>query len=249
MDIWTLCQAHTKRKKLSVEAWRIIESQSISSTRKIVDNFLEHEILEDEIESRKPKFNAECQGFHYLLATPFRYPPLKYGSRFGKKTEPSLWYGSLKLSTALTESAYYSLALLIGSAMKEFNTPIPKTAFLTKVDTTEGLDLTTKPFVKYKDHISSATDWSRSQLLGSRMREHAIQAFTFFSAREKEADSINLAAFSCKAFSLKKPKSQKHLDQFMSRTFVEFIDKETKDHYVFKIEDFLVNGHFPFPPI
>jgi hypothetical protein len=229
-----------------VDAWRVVESQSILSTRKLVDNAWEYEVLENEIEKNKP--DLQYQGYHYLLTTPFRYPPLKYGSRFGKSIEPSLWYGSLNFSTTLTESAYYSFVFISGSAMKEFNTPIYKTAFQVKIATADGLDLTVKPFLEYKSHISSKSDWSKSQLLGMRMRENSIQAFSYFSAREHNSDSINIGAFSFRVFAQKKPKKEVQLEQFMNRNLVEFFDKNTSEHFTFMKDDFLVNGEFPYPP-
>ena len=36
-----------------------------------------------------------------LLSTPFRYPPLPYGSRFGRRHEHGIYYGSKRLDTNL----------------------------------------------------------------------------------------------------------------------------------------------------
>lgn len=248
MDIWGQCRDACQPTALKLDAWRMVESQSISATRKIVDNLFEHEILEAEIESRKPRLNSDCQGYHYLLTTAFRYPPLKYGSRFGKKTEPSLWYGSMDIKTVLVESAYYGFALLMGSAMKSFNTPIPKTLYLSKIRTQLGLELTKAPFLSYREHISSPTQWQVSQMLGSALRDNQVEAFTYFSARDKTPTSTNVGVFHCKAFASKKPTRIMHLDQFMSRSSVEFINKDTKDHYRFHKDEYLVGGEFPFPP-
>ena len=101
-DIWKKHNGTKYIKLLNETAWRIIEAQELISKRKLVDSFEEQVVLEEIIESDKPSITKEYLNFHPLLYTPFRYPPLKYGSRFGKKTEPSLWYGSLKLHTAIS---------------------------------------------------------------------------------------------------------------------------------------------------
>ncbi|MCY0725978.1 RES family NAD+ phosphorylase, partial [Klebsiella pneumoniae] len=54
---------------------------------------------------------------HYLLKTPFRYPPLRWGSRFGSVHEPSLFYAAQRLQTAMAEAAYYRFVLWNGMAV------------------------------------------------------------------------------------------------------------------------------------
>lgn len=246
MDIWNLCEGHHYPSRLTLDAWRVVEDQATSSTRQLVDSMKEHDILEQEIEGNKPPIAMDCKGFHYLLFTPFRYPPLKYGSRFGKKTESSLWYGSDKLITALAEKAYYRFVFILGSNMSDSTDRMSKTAFTAKIDTHQGIDLTLNPFLQYREHISSITSWKLSQDLGNRMRESNIHAFKYFSTRDHNA--VNIGIFSCAAFGNKKPLSQKSFIQFSNHSSVEFIDKETQDKYVFNIEHFMVNGNFPFPP-
>ena len=103
INIWEECSGTEHLRSLDHKVFRVVEAQHISSTRKLVDSEKEHEILEILIERTKPHLSqaSEFKGLHYLLFTPFRYPPLRHGSRFGKTYEPSLWYGSLELETAL----------------------------------------------------------------------------------------------------------------------------------------------------
>jgi hypothetical protein len=84
----------------------MVEAQHISSSRDLVESREEHDLLEELLENSKPQI---VNNIHYLIFTPFRYPPLKYGSRFGSNHEPSLWYGSINLHTALAEVAFYRL--------------------------------------------------------------------------------------------------------------------------------------------
>ncbi|MBS0288518.1 MAG: RES family NAD+ phosphorylase [Proteobacteria bacterium] len=246
MDIWQLCEGDKQLKPLALKVWRVVEDQSTSSTRQLVSSLEEHEILEQEIENSKPPIRGDCKGFDYLLFTPSRYPPLAYGSRFGQKTEPSLWYGSCELISALAERAYYRFVFILGSDIRTATDRMYKTAFTVNVDTLKGIDLTQPPFLSYREHISSALSWQFSQPLGSKMRQHSIHAFKYFSARD--LDGYNIGVFSCNAFKNKKPIHYKSLVEFSNPQVVEFIDKEKQDKYIFTINDFILDNKFPFPP-
>src|SRR5688572_23792731 len=117
-NLWNLCNGAAFISNIATDAYRVVESQHLSATRKLVDSVEEHEALEVLIEHSKPKIpkGPEFKRLHYLLFTPFRYPPLKHGSRFGKISERSLWYGSLELETALAEVAFYRFYFLLGSS-------------------------------------------------------------------------------------------------------------------------------------
>ena len=72
-------------------------------------------LLEQLIEDVKPP-SGPPPGLHWLLFTPFRYPPLRHGSRFGTRAERGIWYGSRTRATAFAEKAYYLLLFLDGTA-------------------------------------------------------------------------------------------------------------------------------------
>src|SRR5450631_122879 len=95
-SIWTLCAARFKQRKLSRRAWRAVEDQSVNATHKLVDSDAEQTLLEALIDGAKPPWPASerMRGLHYLLSTPFRYPPLRHGSRFGTRAERGIFYGS-----------------------------------------------------------------------------------------------------------------------------------------------------------
>ncbi|NBT42094.1 MAG: RES domain-containing protein, partial [Alphaproteobacteria bacterium] len=59
-----------------------------------------------------PALPDETATLHYLLKTPFRYPPLKWGSRFSGRDLPSLFYGAGMGDTCLAEAAFYRLVFL-----------------------------------------------------------------------------------------------------------------------------------------
>jgi len=247
MDLWEKCKGNEKIASLQLEAWRVVEDQSTSSTRQLVDSLEEHAILEHALDNIKPPVFPNCVGFDYLLFTPFRYPPLQYGSRFGQHTEHSIWDGSRELITALAEKAYYRFVFLLGSEISDNTDRVSKTAFCVKIKTKKGIDFTAEPFSDHREMISSPTSWKASQVLGKNMRKAEIEAFTYFSARSTDADGMNVGAFSCRAFGSKKPFLYKHLIEFSSRSSVEFVDDARQDKYIFKREDFCVEGDFPMP--
>ena len=80
-SIWTRYEGRSRLAALAGEAWRVVESQHLFSTRALVDSDAEHRILEDLIEGKKPR--GEATGLHFLLATPFRYSRAPMAARFG----------------------------------------------------------------------------------------------------------------------------------------------------------------------
>ncbi|WP_223800031.1 RES family NAD+ phosphorylase [Legionella longbeachae] len=165
----------------------------------MVDNSEEHDLLENLLDNSKPQ---TVNSKHYLIFTPFRYPPLEYGSRFGNTYEPSLWYGSISLQTAFAEVAFYRLKFFDDTSANLEYIEIRMTAFKAYIKTNKGIDLTKAPFQKYQDKISNKTNYEHSQLLGTEMREAKVEAFLFSSARDKHAGE-NVAAFIPDIFKIK----------------------------------------------
>ena len=96
-------------------AWRVVEDQSDIITRPLARTDDEQALLERLIDTAKPpapdpEVEPAFRGLRYLLATPFRYPPLRYGSRFGSRHERGIWYGARKPPTALAEKDFYLFA-------------------------------------------------------------------------------------------------------------------------------------------
>ncbi len=100
-SIWTRCAGDSELRSLRLSPWRVVESQHQVSTRKLVDSAEEQVLLEEMIDRVKPP-DITGGRLHYLLFTPFRYPPLKHGSRFGGRRERGIWYGSGDRRTALS---------------------------------------------------------------------------------------------------------------------------------------------------
>lgn len=204
--IWTRCGGSSELRPLGCEPWRVVESQRLVSTRPLVDSDAEHQVLEELIDRSKPPLPREA-GFarpHYLLASPFRYPPLPHGSRFGRRHERSLWYGSEALRTALAETAYYRLVFFSGSAARLAPHALPFSAFRVRVRTKLGVDLSRPAFASELRRICSPSDYAVSQALGSDLRAAGVEAVRYPSARDPER-GLNLALFTAAAFASPRP--------------------------------------------
>lgn len=209
MSIWNACQGRQYICELKLEPWRVVEAQHILNSRDLVDTLEEYDILEELLDNSKPTIQTHTKILDPLIFTPFRYPPLEYGSRFGRIFEPSLWYGSLDIKTALTEVAYYRLKFNQDTEAELGYVDTLLTAFNVCIKTKQGIDLTELLFSKYQDDISSKTSYSASQLLGSDMRENHIDAFIFYSARTQQPEK-NIGIYSMDVFHQKKGRYSYH---------------------------------------
>jgi len=250
VDVWRVCNGARHICLIQTIAWRIVEAQEMTATRKLVDSLEEQIILEDLIEAGKPPVLAEYLNYHPLLYTPFRYPPLQYGSRFGKKIEPSLWYGSLELNTAFSEKAFYLFNFLNASAAK-FGIVSPQfTAFSVHVQSSHGIQLTGDSFAHYTALISKPNSYKASQVLGAAMREAGVEAFTYYSARVKNK-GINIGLFTPKAFQYKKPDeySFQSWQCIATRDLIEFrrVSAMVSETKRFTLGEFQVGNMLVFP--
>ncbi len=221
MSIWEESKGRKYKKEISAEPWRVVEAQHILSARDLVDTRKEHDLLEELLEESKPPVDKKK---HYLIFTPFRYPPLDYGSRFGRIFEPSLWYGSLELETAFAEVGYYRLQFFKDSEADLEHIEIPMTAFKTYLSTDKGIDLTSPPFNAYAEKISNKSSYEYSQPLGTSMREENIEAFIFNSARAKDKGN-NIAVYTPEVFKKKNDQyinNQQNWICFATKKLIEF---------------------------
>ncbi|HEX6575191.1 MAG TPA: RES family NAD+ phosphorylase, partial [Gemmatimonadaceae bacterium] len=167
-SIWTQCAGASELRPLRLSPWRVVEAQHLVSTRKLVDSAEEQILLEEMIDNVKPP-DMTGGRIHYLLFTPFRYPPLSHGSRFGGRHERGIWYGSLELTSAFAEVAYYRLLFIEGSDADLGTLTTALTAFNVLMRTLRGIDLTTSLFDKYRAAIASPDEYDDSQRLGAEM--------------------------------------------------------------------------------
>ncbi|NOY92301.1 MAG: RES family NAD+ phosphorylase [Deltaproteobacteria bacterium] len=227
---------------------RAVEAQHLVSTRKLVDSDAAQRVLEELLEAHKPPPPAEAANLHYLLFTPFRYPPLRYGSRFGQRHQRGLFYASLRPETCLAEVAYYRLLFLAGSAAKLEPLEVDLTLFRARVRTERGVDLGSGAFRHWRAPLRSPSDYAFTQALGGRMREEGVEAFLFASARDPEAGS-NLAVFAPSAFGRSRPHGMQTWHAFATHAGVEMRRQDffRVEVLAFPRALFEVEGALPMP--
>lgn len=246
--IWTQSAGSSEVRPLALEAWRVVEAQHLIATRKLVDSDAEQAVLEELLEAQKPA--APDTQLHYLLFTPFRYPPLARGSRFGGRWERGLWYGSEEQRSAFAEVAYYRLLFLEGSRADLGLVEADLTAFRTPVKTKRGVDLTRAPFDRWRDSLASPTSYAATQPLGTAMRASGIETFRYRSARDIEG-GINIGVFTPRAFAARRPRDLQTWHASATRDSVEISRRDyfVREGHRFPREQFLVRGTLPRPAV
>jgi hypothetical protein len=246
-SIWMQCAAASELRPLRLSPWRVVEAQHQVSTRKLVDTLEEQALLEELIDGAKPPDPSRGR-LHYLLATPFRYPPLRHGSRFGTRHEPGIWYGSESLRTAFTEVAYYRFVFLEGTRADLGTLVTELTAFTARVRTERGLDLVAPPFAAHRAELASPTDYAATQALGRDMRAGAVEAFRAPSARDTEG-GVSVGVLTPAVFRGVKPRALETWHCTATRGRVELVKRDyfTPAHTTFTRDRYLVDGRLPAP--
>ena len=181
----------------------MVESQHVASTMKLVDSRDEQDLLESLLETGKPPASVDTRGLHYLLATPFRYPPPATGSRFRAYADPGVFYGAQSVRTAAAELGYWRWKFLRDSVDLDRLGPVAHTAFSVKVSTI-GVDVRKPPFDDDSVRWLHPTDYLPTQVFGRVAREAGVGAIVYQSVRDPES-AWCIAVLSPSAFARKKP--------------------------------------------
>ncbi len=247
-SIWTQCAGDSELRPLRLVPWRAVESQHQVSTRKLVANAAEQELLEELIDRAKPPA-ATRPGTHYLLSTPFRYPPLRHGSRFGTRNERGIWYGSETRATAFAEVAYYRFVFLAGTSADLGDVTTELSVFRVQARTKRGVDLSRPPFEKHRKTIASPVQYADAQTLGAAMRAAGVQLFRYPSARDP--NGVNVAAFAPSVFGKAMPRDFERWHCVASRERVELAKRDYfgRETLLFERAEFEVDGVLPAPAV
>lgn len=248
--LWERSGGEATLRPLRPSPYRVVEAQHLSATRALVDTSDEHTVLEELIERVKPPAEPEPRGLHFLLSTPFRYPPLPHGSRFGKRNERGIWYGSEAASTAFAETAYYRLLFLAGSRATFGQVEFELSLFRAEVRTRRGVDLTKPPFAKYRRLLVSKVDYVETQRLGTSLREARVDVARYESVRDPERGA-NIAVLSARAFVRKTPAPPETWVMTIGPFVVDVVKKtfHRKVRFEFRRTAFLVGGKLPRPGV
>jgi hypothetical protein len=247
-DLWSACGETLRILPLGGELLRMVESQQQVATLSLVDDLAEQALLEELLEQSKPPLVPGSEGLHYLLATPFRYPPLRHGSRFGGRFAPSLFYGARGLPTLLAEAAYYRF--VFWTAMAE---PPPSgrlrtqhSLFRARYRGERGVRLQEPPCAAHEAVLRNPAEYGLTQQLGAALRKKGIDLFEYVSARDP-ARGINLALFRPDALVSRAPLG---LSRWLCETRAQAValaPEASTELHVFALETFLVDGRLPRP--
>lgn len=224
---------------------RLVENQEQVVTARLTDNLAEQSLLEGLLERSKPPLPDGAARLDYLLAAPWRYPPLRWGSRFGRRFEPSLFYGSLSETALFSEAAYYRWIFLAGLTVPFGDRVISQhTAFEAQYQAMNGYDLRVAPFARHVSVLRHPARYGPCQALGTVLRERLADGITYLSARTS-GDESNVALFRPAAL-----RSRRHRRPaaWVCETTVETVRFRTKGALLtFERSDFLHDGVLPLP--
>jgi len=178
---------------------RYVEKQSLITTSDLVDRQADQVQLEALLEGSKPP-TGDAHALHWLLRSPFRYPPLPYGSRFGRHLERGVFYASETRRALEAEAAFYSFKFFQDMVVPP-PSPIRRefTVIRAKLSTDRLIDIAGHADV---DRIVDPQSWRHSQPFGTRARAAGAEAIRFPSARLPPAtrsEHCNLAVFAPRA--------------------------------------------------
>ena len=251
---------------------RVAESQEQVATKDIVDSAPEQSRLEELLEESKPPYTVPVDGVHYLLKTPFRYPPLKHGSRFGQRFERSLFYGAASVDTALAETAYYRL-FFVHHVVTDFPNRIRSQhlIFEVPVRAERCVKLQSEDWRDVRSKLVDPQDYRFTQALGAQIRSVGADAVQYISARAIQSGlrnlddtfaigpanalagdtrGINWGLFYPSALHKKKPESQRPMMASTTKDMVSMTITEMDGSLTareFAVESFMVDGQLPFP--
>ncbi|MCW8090920.1 RES family NAD+ phosphorylase [Alteromonas sp. ASW11-130] len=234
----------------SASVCRLVESQEEAATYSLVNNLDEQALLEQIIDDFKPAYPEGTDGLHYLIKTPFRYPPLRHGSRFGTRLEASFFYASEDVTTCYAEVAFYRFVFF-----EAMDTPYQKTVhsshqlFSVAVQSSKALDLTSIEDEEAIKRLTSKTSYEFTQAIGRVAHENSIELIRYRSARSVNNDGKNVAIDQPYVITTRQPESMVlvQCETLPYEGIVRFSAPKTFP-ITFRIEQFMVEDKLPYPP-
>jgi len=244
--IWNQAGGAAVIERIQGSGYRLVESQESIATTEIVSTLERQALLEEMLDHEsKPAYRAGTEGLHYLLSTPFRYPPLMHGSRFSDRFSPSLFYGGKTEHVALAEGAYYRLFFYFDMEDPLELIITQHTLFEFRYKTDQGVRLQGEAFSDFFIQIVNPSSYEATQSLGEAMRNDRVIGFEYVSARDRQ-HGINVALFQADGLVGKRPISQDLCLCEVNREQVTFNIRNKV--FRFSSKEFMVDGELPLLP-
>jgi len=182
---WTPPAVASERRPFALTLWRAVEAQHVVSTMPLVDSLDEQAVLEAVLDAGKPAVPAEARHLHYLLFTPFRYPPSPWGSRFRASHDPGVFYGADEIRTACAELGYWRWRFLNDSPALPRIDARAQTLFQVSVHT-DGIALDAPPFDKDSAQWTHPDNYEACQAFCRVARDAGLGMIRYTSVRDPE---------------------------------------------------------------
>ena len=193
---WTARAVASSAAAFEGELWRAVEAQHVVATTALVDTLDEQHTLERLLEEGKPAIPLAARRLHWLLFTPFRYPPPPRGSRFRGPADPGVFYGADEIRTACAELGYWRWRHLQDSPALAAMPTKPQTLFRSRVAAT-CVDLRKPPFVRDRAAWTRPDDYADCHAAAgnsnSASRSTPVRCQT---TRSRETESIHVCCSS-----------------------------------------------------
>ena len=183
--IWTTRAVASEAATARFDLWRAVEAQYVAATMALVDSVAEQHVLERLLEESKQPIPAAARSLHWLLFTPFRYPPPPGGSRFRGPEDPGVFYGADEIRTACAELGYWRWRHLLETPALAAMPTKPQTVFRAQVSTL-CIDLRLQPFSQDRARWTRPDDYGACQRFAATAREAKLGAIRYESVRDPE---------------------------------------------------------------
>lgn len=201
-NTWTPTALASETRAWQGCGWRAVEAQHQIATMALVQGRLaDQALLEEILDAAKPPAPKAAAGLHWLLATPFRYPPPASGSRFRRRFDPGVFYGAEERETACAEAGYWRLQFWLASAgLAMRQASLVLTVFEFHAATASAIDLSAPPFDVERARWTSGDSYVHTQALAATARTAEIEIIRYESARRD--GGICLALLTPRVFNL-----------------------------------------------
>jgi hypothetical protein len=165
---------------------RVVETQYLASTLRLVDSAEAQAVLEAALEGSKPPIPPDCARLDYLLYTPFRYPPTPWPSRFRGPSDPGVFYAAERDRTALAEVAHWRLKVLLDAVDLTGLDPTAHTLFTVAIEAVTADASQLHPPARRRA-VLDPDDYTAAQAWGRDARASGFGAIRYPSVRDRPA--------------------------------------------------------------